>query len=626
MTRQRQVQIVLVVVSLAAITWAAFSGVLKNAFINYDDNVYVTDNAEVQKGLNAATAGWAFTTTDGSNWHPLTWLSHLLDVSAYGLDAGKHHRTSLLIHEWNVALLFLLLLRMTGALWRSAFAASLFAIHPLHVESVAWIAERKDVLSTLFWLLALLAWVRYVERRSLARYLLVALAFALGLMAKPMVVTLPFTLLLLDVWPLRRDVPLSHRLWEKAPLFAMSIASAVVTYLVQRSGGAVQDLTAMPFADRLANASVSYTAYLWKTVWPAALAPFYPYSHTLPLWQVAGSLALLAGISVAAYGLRARAPYVLMGWLWYLGTLVPVIGLVQVGGQAMADRYTYVPLIGIFVAFSWAISGYVFVAASAGALVAALFVTQRQVAAWSTSATLFTHALAVTSDNWLAHNDLGLVLFEAGKTDEAIAHYTEALWIAPNYVEAHNNLGNALEKLGKRDEAIAQFRQALSLRPGYARVHNNIGVALWGQGKTNEAIAEYGRALEIDPGYAKAEENLALALAGEGRLAEAIDHYERALRTRPDSFETLNALGLALAKTDRLTEAIGAFEKALAVRPGSAEAHNNLAGVLAAQGHTGAAIEQLKEAVRLDPGNAEARFNLENTLAAAKAAASGPAQ
>jgi tetratricopeptide (TPR) repeat protein len=500
----------------------------------------------------------------------------------------------------------------------------LFAIHPLHVESVAWIAERKDVLSTLFWLLALWAWVPYAERESLARYLLVAFWFALGLMAKPMAVTLPFTLMLLDVWPLRRDVPLARRVWEKAPLFAMSIASAVVTYRVQRAGGAVQDLAAMPFADRVANAAVAYTAYLWKTVWPAGLAPFYPYSHTLPVWQVAASLLVLCGISVAAFRLRRRAPSVLFGWLWYVGTLVPVIGLVQVGGQAMADRYTYVPLIGVFVALAFAISGTIATVAATGAIVAALFVTRAQVARWSDSQTLFTHALAVTSDNWLAHNDLGLVLFEAGKTDEAIAHYTEALRIAPHYVEAHNNLGNALEKLGRRDEAIAHYRQALAARPDYARVHNNIGVALSGQGKVEEAIVEYGRALAIDPDYAKAHENLALALAGEGRLAEAIEHYEHALRTRPDSFETLNALGLALAKADRLAEAAGAFQKAVAIRPGSADARNNLAGALAALGRDDAAIEQLKEAVRLDPGNADARYNLESMLAAQKKRAGRP--
>ena len=615
--------IALLAVALVGTTCLAFSDLLKSQFVNYDDNVYVTENAHVLAGLSAETAAWAFSTSDGSNWHPLTWLSHLLDVTLYGLDAGKHHRTSLWLHEANALLLFLLLASMTGSRWRSALAAGLFALHPLHVESVAWIAERKDVLSTLFWLLTLFAWARYVERKTAARYALVVVPFALGLMAKPMLVTLPFTLLLLDVWPLRREETLSTRVREKAPLFAMSAASCVVTFLVQRAGGAVQDLATMTLADRFSNAIVSYTSYLGKTVWPTRLAVFYPYTHALPAWRVAASLALLACITALAIRSRRRAPYLLFGWLWYAGTLVPVIGLIQVGGQAMADRYTYVPLIGIFIALAWGLAElggerrparYAASAVAIAVVVAAFVATRLQVAHWSDGTALFAHALDVTGDNWLAHNDLGLILFTAGSTDQAIAHYTEALRIAPNYVEAHNNLGNALEKTGRRDEAIAHFRRALALRPDYARVHNNIGVALAGSGRASEAIAEYQEALRIDPGYAKAHENLALALAGEGRTSEAIAHYERALHARPDSFETLTGLGLALARDNRLPDAITAFERAIAVRPDSAEARNNLAGALAAEGRLDGAIDQLQQAVRLDPRNAEVEYNLGNTL------------
>ena len=590
-------------VALVAITFVAFSGVLESQFVNYDDEVYVTGNAHVLSGLSVATARWAFTTTEGANWHPLTWLSHLLDVTCYGLDAGKHHLSSLLFHAANTVLLFLLLARMTGALWRPAFAACLFAIHPLHVESVAWIAERKDVASTLFWLLTLFAWLRYVEARSVARYVLVVALFALGLMAKPMLVTLPFTLLLLDDWPLRRAASLNDRVWEKAPLFAMSVASCVVTIVVQRSGGAVQTLLSMTFPDRLANAAVSYASYLGKTAWPAALAVFYPFAKGIPAWRVVGSSIVLSAITAIVVRLRRRAPFLAFGWLWYAVTLVPVIGLVQVGGQAMADRYTYVPLIGIFIALAWGLAAlakksrparFAASAAAVATLFACVGLTRAQVAHWSDSTALFTHALGVTSDNWLAHNNLGLVLFDAGKTEESIAHYREALRIVPNYVEAHNNLGNALEKLGQRDEAMEHYRLALQLRPDYPRVHNNLGVALSNQGRSAEAIAEYREALRLDPGYAKAQRNLARELS--------------------ESFETLNAQGLALAGANRLPEAIASFQRAVAARPESAEVRNNLAGALAASGRIDAAIEQLEQAVRLDPNNAAAHYNLGSSL------------
>jgi tetratricopeptide (TPR) repeat protein len=587
---------VVIVLSLLGLTCAAYSGLVASGFINYDDEVYVTQNAEVAKGLTPETAAWALKTFEASNWHPLTWLSHLIDVSFFGLHAAGHHVTSLLIHGVNAVLLFLLLEAITGATWRSAAAAALFAIHPLHVESVAWISERKDVLSTLFWLLALWSWSRYAAERTIARYAAVVVLFAMALMAKPMPVTLPFTLLLLDRWPLDRPEPLRFRLMEKAPLFAMSLASCVVTLIAQASGGAIQSLESMSLPERLASAVTAYVVYLRKTIWPMGLAVFYPYPHGILFGRALLSLVVLTTISTLAVRFRDRAPYLLFGWLWFLGTLVPVIGLVQVGGQSMADRYTYVPLIGIFVSATWGLAEIARerrlgrVAASLGAVVAiiaATAVTRAQVAHWRDSTSLFTHTLAVTKDNWLAHNDLGLVLFEDGKTDEAVTHYAEALRIAPNYVEAQNNMGNALERLGLRDSAIEHYRRALALRPGYVRVHNNLGVALAGLGRTNEAIAEYNAALRLDPGYVKARKNLALALH--------------------DS-------GLTLAKGGRVAEAIAFLERSLAMDADSAQTRNDLAGALAASGRTLEAVEQLNQALRLDPGNAEAHFNLGSLL------------
>jgi len=478
-----------VAAAIVVLTLLAFRGVLSNAFVIYDDNVYVTENVHVQKGLDGESIAWAFTTTDGSNWHPVTWLSHMLDVQLFGLDAGRHHGTNLLLHASNAVLLFLLLVRMTGALWRPAFVACLFAVHPLHVESVAWIAERKDVLSTLFWLLTLAAWLSYLESKTAARYLLVVLLYGLGLMAKPMLVTLPFTLLLLDFWPLRRFAlalgsrALAGLLREKAPLFAMAAASCVVTLVAQRSGGSLETLEGLRFAERLANAVLAYASYLSKTFWPASLAVFYPHPHAgLLAWSVVGSALLLAGVTALALRLARRAPFVAFGWFWYVGTLLPVIGLVQVGSQSMADRYTYVPLIGLFVAISWGLaelgrgrSVRYAVASLAGASLVALFVTGRvQVGHWADSVALFEHTLAVTSPNCLAHNDLGIVLFGMGRTDEAIAHFREALRIQPDYAEAHNNLGAALAQTNRVPEALEHFRQAVRLKPGFEEARDNL--------------------------------------------------------------------------------------------------------------------------------------------------------
>jgi tetratricopeptide (TPR) repeat protein len=503
-------------VGLVVLTMVAFSAVVSLGFVNYDDNLYVTDNAHVLGGLNSQSLAWALTSTHASNWHPVTWVSHMIDVQLFGVDAAGHHLTSLLIHTANVLLLFWLLVRMTGALWRPAFVAALFAIHPLHVESVAWIAERKDVLSTLFWLLTTAAWLHWLASRTLARYVLVLALFALGLMAKPMLVTLPFTLLLLDYWPLERATVLP--LWtEKLPLFALSAASSVVTVIAQHAGGAVKNLLTVSFVARVANAAVAYVWYLGKSVWPASLAVFYPHPGYWSGSLVVGSVLVLCGVTALALLLARRAPYLLFGWLWYLGTLVPVIGLVQVGSQATADRYTYVPLIGVFVALAWGLSALVAARPAARnamaafaviALLALLLVTRAQVRVFSDSVSLFENALAVTHDNIVAENNLGNALRDRGEVDAAIAHYEEALLVRPDFFDARENLGLVLERLGRHDEAIAHLQQGVKIKPGLASAHHNLGIALANVHRVPEAIAEFEQAVRLDPGFEPARNNL----------------------------------------------------------------------------------------------------------------------
>lgn len=479
-------------------------------FVNFDDELYVTRNSHVQAGLTYQGLVWALTTTHVGNWHPLTWLSHMLDCELYGLNPGGHHFTNLLLHIANTLLLFMVLKRMTGALRRSAFVAALFALHPLHVESVAWVAERKDVLSTFFWMLTMGVYVRYVERPGLNRYLLVLLSFALGLMAKPMLVTLPFVLLLLDYWPLGRfqfrqssddsnsqsheSINFSNQrslifrlVLEKAPFFALAAVSGVVTFFVQQGGGAVRSLYVFPLDIRIANAMVSYVSYIEKMIWPHHLAVFYPHPGMLPMWQIAGAGLLLVCISVLVVRAARRHPYLLTGWLWYLGTLVPVIGLVQVGSHAMADRYTYVPLIGLFIMIAWGSCDIserwryrkIVLAISTGVLLCASMIsTGSQVRYWQNSVALFEHTLDVTANNWLAHNNMGIALARRGKFDEAIAHYSETLRIKPDYAPAYSNLGIVFAVQEKAEEAIAHFRKALQINPDYTAARKNLEVAL----------------------------------------------------------------------------------------------------------------------------------------------------
>ena len=621
----------LVSLFLLVITVAAYWPVHTYELVNYDDYMYITESPYVTAGLTLDGVAWALTTFDASNWHPLTWLSHMLDTELYGRNPGGRHLTSVVLHAINGLLLFFVLWKITGSLLPSASIAALFVIHPLHVESVAWVSERKDVLSTLFWLLTMWAYVGYSARPNLQRYLLVALALALGLLAKPMLVTLPFVFLLLDFWPLGRlrlasfKDPSEYRMvwklvWEKLPLFGLVAASTVMTYLAQQAGGTVRSLETFPFWVRAENALVTYVGYIGKMFWPSKLSVFYPHpGSTLPIWQVLGSALLLIAASALVIWARRRRPYLAVGWFWYLGTLVPVIGLLQLGGQAMADRYTYVPLIGLFIMIAWGIPDLVarwsyrrvgLTIAVCIVLLTLVVSTRAHVAHWQNSTTLFEHALRVTTDNHLAHNNLAVALTEQGRIEEAVAHYREALRIRPNFIKAHNNLGHMLTQQGELTEAIALLSRALEYRPGYANAHNNLGLALAQKGDLTGAIAHYTQSIRIRPDNKKAHNNLGLALARQGKLDEAIVHYREALRLKPDYANAHNSLGIALARQGKFGDAIFHLNEALRINPDDANAHNNMGLLLVREGKLAEAIDHYSQALRVSPDNEQIHNNL----------------
>ena len=553
----------LVCLILVLATFAVYWHVTGHDFVLFDDKLYVYENSHIQNGLTVDSIIWAFTTTQAGLKIPLTWLSLMLDFELYGLNAGGYHLTNLLLHLANVLLLFFILKLMTGALWRSAFVAALFALHPLHVESVAWVTERKDVLSTMFWLLTMWAYLGYVERPRMRRYFLIIVSLTLGLLAKPMLVTLPFVLLLLDYWPLRRfqigqsadtpEAPLKFGqpmskvlglVWEKIPLFALVAVSSVVTLLAEKSAGALVHFETWPISIRIANALISYLKYLGKMIWPHPLAVFYPHpGHSLPIWKAGGAALLLLGISLLVVRGARRYPFLIVGWLWYIGTLVPVIGLVQAGSQAMADRFTYIPLIGLYIIIAWGVLEIVprwphrklYLATLSTSLILFLMaLTWKQVQYWKDSISLFQHTLEVTSNNWLCNNNLGIALYSEGRTDDAIKHYREALRIKPDHAEPHNNLGIALYSEGRTDDAIKQYLEALRIRPDYAEAHDNLGLALDRQGRTDDAIKHYLEALRIKPDNAEAHNNLGIAFARKGNFDLALEHFQKALQINPN--------------------------------------------------------------------------------------------
>jgi len=620
---------------LAFITIIAFEQVRLNDFISYDDEDYITGNTHIQEGLTAESVKWALTTRHAGNWHPLTWISHMLDCKFYKLKPAGHHITNLILHIINTLLLFGILKAMTKAVWPSAFVAVLFALHPLHVESVAWAAERKDILSGLFWMLTISAYIRYSNKPNIGRYILVVILFALGLMSKPMLVTLPFVLLLLDYWPLERfsigsqnsvnTLSAGRLIAEKVPLLIMAAASCAVTFIAQQRGGAVAIAEALPLSLRISNALVSYIIYIGKMLYPSGLGVLYPLQLSgFPLWQpIVSGIILLAITAVMIYFSRKNKSLI-FGWLWYIVTLVPVIGLVQVGSQSMADRYTYLPSIGIFIIVSWGVcqlSGRlkyrkVFLSVCGSAAIVVLTIcTRLQVRHWKDSISLFNHTLAVTENNYVIHYNLGIALRKQGSVHEAIDHYRKALQINPNLAEVHYNLGNALQLQGKIDDALSQFHLSLKIKPEHAKSYYNIANILQSQGKPDEAVEYYRRAFEINPTYTKACYSLANALLKQGKSDQAMDCYILVLQIEPDHAHAHNNLANLLLSDGKVDQAIDHYSKALVSEPENAAVHLNISILLSQQGKNGPAIRHCRQALRINPKDKRAQDLLSTLLA-----------
>ncbi|KUG23968.1 hypothetical protein ASZ90_006231 [hydrocarbon metagenome] len=577
----------LIVIFLIIASLVAFGRIAGNGFINYDEELYITENDHIKSGINPESIKWAFSAVVCSNWHPLTLLSHSLDWSLFKDNAGGHHFISLLIHIGAVLLLFFFLNSTTKNIWPSAFAAALFALHPLRVESVAWAAERKDVLSMFFGLASIYAYACYAESSKLSRYFLCLIFFVLSLMSKPMLVTLPFVLLLLDYWPLGRgtkdiSAPINSRgsvigrlLWEKVPFIFLAIVSSVVTIWAQKMGGSVASMERLPFPVRISNAITSYVSYLGKTFWPADLAVFYPFDFYLPLWQVLISSFILIVITVVVLYYIKKLPFLFVGWFWYLVTLIPVIGLVQVGKQAMADRYTYLPSIGIAIMLAWGIpllfpredirKKILFPAAIAIITILSV-ITWQQCGFWKNSIELWNHTLQVTKDNYLAHNNLGLVLFGKGRIKEAIDHYNKALHVRPDYFEAYGNRGNAYAGIGQYQQTIENYTKAIYLKPYHAEGYYTRGTA-YGKllGQYQQAIEDFNKAIALNPDYTKAYNNRGLSYYALGQYQLAIDDFNKAISMKQDYADAYNNRATVYLKQGNNEIGCGDAQKACAL-------------------------------------------------------------
>ena len=633
--------------ALTLATATVFYQVCTYDFINYDDPIYVYENPNIQAGITLKTIKWAFTTNHASIWHPLAWLSHMLDWQLFGPKAGGHHLTNLVFHIANTLLLFIVLKQMTHTLWPSALVAALFALHPLHVESVAWVTERKDVLSTFFWMLTMWAYARFVSRPKVASYLLVVALFALGLMAKSMLVTLPFVLLLLDYWPLDRLSPkcqkagskysLAYLLIEKIPLFAMTLAACIVTFICQKKGGTMYTTEEIGLPVRLANASISYLQYITKMIWPAHLAVFYPHAgrNISILYAIISAVLLLTATILILRFAKSRR-YLFTGWFWYLGTLMPVIGLVQVGNQAMADRYTYITLTGLFIIIAWGLPDllagwrYKKIALTLSVLLIILAMsvcTYFQLRHWQNSLTLFQHALDVTGDNYTTRLHLAESLCKQNRLDEAIEKYQKCLQEIPDDTIALNNLGIALAQQGKFDEAIKYFTESLRIKPDFATAHGNIGYVLVLQGNLDEAAVHLTEALRLDPHFAQAHYYLGQVLAQRGKINEAITHFEEVLRLKPNWVKPMNDLAWFLAASQKTTAHNP--DKALRLAQRACELTNyskpelldTLAVAYAAAGSFSKAIETAEKALELcrSPKQKTLKDEIENRLVLYKA-------
>jgi tetratricopeptide (TPR) repeat protein len=627
-------------------------------FTGYDDNSYVYENQHVLKGITADSLIWAFTTSHTGYWHPLTWLSLMLDCSLFGCKPGPIHIVNVAFHIINTILLFAIFNRMTARIWPSAFVAAAFALHPMHVESVAWIAERKDVLSTLFFLLTLAAYVSYVRRRGLVRYLLTLLLFILGILAKPMIVILPFVLLLLDYWLLNKirnpKSAIRNIVLEKIPFFILAAVLGVITFLAQRDVGTMAGIDILPLKYRFANAFLSYARYIGKFFVPQNLAVFYPPDiHTFKLWQVAVCILLLILTTILVILFGRNRKYLPVGWFWFVGTLVPVIGLVQVGAQAYADRYTYIPYIGLFIMLSWGLPDllskwrYRKIALGISAvLVFAAFgaVSYRQAGYWKNGITLFSHAVEVTQSNVVANNELGNAYIRLGRYQDAIESYKRSIKIKPDFAESHYNLGvsylnigsfqNALEScrqavkikpdyaeaynglasaclnLGRYQDALESCRQAVKIKPDFADAHYNLGVIYDKLGRWQDSIDAYKQAVKIKPDYAVAYNNLGVAYLNIGSFQDALESCRQAVKIKPDYAQAYNNLGNACLRLDRHQEAIEAYQKAVEIRPDYAQAHYNLGVAYGSIGSPREEIESYKRAIGIKPDFADAHYNL----------------
>ena len=635
----------LIYLLIPLITIAAFWGIHNYEFINLDDPAYVTSNPNVQAGLTAKAVRWAFTQSHAGYWHPVTWLSHMVDCGLYGLNPGGHHVTNLLIHILSSLVLFWILKTTTRALWPSAFVAFVFAIHPLRIESVVWIAERKDVLCALFFLLTIAAYVLYCRRPGFLRYAAVFILYGFGLMSKPMAVTLPFVLLLLDYWPLERwlmneaiparksksakkDVKkfsFSYLIVEKTPLFALTAVSSIIAFIVQRQAGAMETSEPLSLSIRLANAFISCLTYLQKTFWPNPLAPFYPHpGQALSMTHAIASAVVLLAITALIVRFSKTHKYAAVGWFWFIGMLVPVIGLVQVGDQAYADRFTYLPITGLFILIAWSVPPLLakwrfknaVLAASSAAIIAALsLVTYFQQHYWRDSITLFEHAIKVTEGNYVAHFGLADPLRAKGRLEEAMNHAAQCLALRPNHKGALNSMGLALIDAGRNDEAIGYFERALKVQPDSQEARINLGIALAKMGNYDEAIVHYQDVIQKYNAPA-ARYNLAYALRRKGDYDGAIREYKIFLQSDPSNALVHYAIGFMFAEQGKGDESAAYLQKATEIKPDFLEAHESLGRLFAAQRKFDRAIRHFSEALRIAPGVAELHFNLGYVYAA----------
>jgi tetratricopeptide (TPR) repeat protein len=638
-TKSEKYSIFWISLFLVVITLALYWPVRTYDFVKYDDYKYAAANRYIQSGITSKSIRWAFTSGYASNWHPVTWLSHMLDYEIFGLNPGAYHLVNLCFHIVNTLLILIVFFRMTKALWPSAFIAAVFALHPLHVESVAWIAERKDVLSTFFWMLTMLAYVKYTEKTNALRYIITLLLFAMGLMAKPMLVSLPLVLLLLDYWPLERiklnikaerentrnnnpqgtlkKESVLRMFIEKIPFFILTVLSSIVTFIAQQRSGAVQPFDVIDIKSRTGNAIISFVGYISKMLWPSRLAVLYPHpGDSLSLIKVVFFAILLILCTIVVILLSRKHKYFVTGWFWYIITLIPVIGLVQVGIQSMADRYMYIPMTGLLIIIAWGVKGLTaswkhhkrILTASAVLILSAMFVkTSVQLQYWQNSFVLFEHALDVTSNNYIMHNNFGAFLDEQGQMEQAIEQFQKSLAIKPNSAETRNNLANVLRDTGKADEAINEYYKAIKLKPNFSDAHYNLAIALSSQNKVDEAINEYREAIRLSPDNVDAVSNLALELSQKGDYSQSVELYKKALEIEPDNVITHGRFGLALSNLGDNEQAIREFQIVLKSRPDDTEMICNVAIILERQGNISEAIEQYKKALAIDPEYTKAK-------------------